>query len=209
MSPFQEKILVWGMHFLSRAICECSSKTFLGCFNRRSFILFAEICYFIQLEREPLSRERSGWLFIEWNGWLGMITMVVYQLLLLGVSVSWALPPFICGCWGSPWGSSAKARAELRSWRYDRRFVWTELRVSQQLSVVMITSSRPFYWDKMNLLILSVFVSSIEAYKLQEPSPQTNSIFPMLPLSHLSSNKNHRDNNIKVYYQSGVSWIFS
>jgi len=63
----------------------------------------------------------------------------------------------------------------------------------------------------ISILILSL-LSSVEAYKLQEssmePSPQTNSIFPMLPLSsHLSSSKkNHKDkNNIKVYYQSGNS----
>ena len=66
----------------------------------------------------------------------------------------------------------------------------------------------------ISILILSL-LSSVEAYKLQEssmePSPQTNSIFPMLPLSsHLSSSKkNHKDkNNIKVYYQSGVSQFF-
>jgi len=63
----------------------------------------------------------------------------------------------------------------------------------------------------ISLCILSLLLSSLEAYKLQEsmePSPQTNSIFPMLPLSpHLSSSKkNHKDNNnIKVYYQSGNS----
>ena len=68
----------------------------------------------------------------------------------------------------------------------------------------------------MIVLILSCLLSSAaEAYKLDtnmlEPSPQTNSIFPMLPLSsHLSAaKKNHKDNhNIKVYYQSGVSQLF-
>ena len=70
-------------------------------------------------------------------------------------------------------------------------------------------------YNMISLCILSLLLSSLEAYKLQEsmePSPQTNSIFPMLPLSsHLSSSKkNHKDNNnIKVYYQSGVSQSFN
>lgn len=87
------------------------------------------------------------------------------------------------------------------------------LLVSQQRIVVMITRSESFSKSKnmastWSVLVLLAILHAGQAYRV-EPSPETNSIFPApLPSSHLSSTKQHGVKDIKIFYQSGVSWTF-
>ena len=90
---FYLRNLVWGMHFLSRAICKCSSKTFFGMMLQPSFIhSFCWDLLFSGSWAECSLNEMGDWVWLPWSS-INCCS---------NVSVSWflgwlALPPFICG----------------------------------------------------------------------------------------------------------------